>query len=136
MPYGAVEISLTLGLLAVLQPEENKALIRITLNRDGSRRRSVGLSDTIFIVTTNILMANQHSSEVYEVCDQLQKMGYAQSKRIRIYGQEFEAVSDPFPNGAGIAIRSFSKRETTARILQLPLPVVQMVTRQKRKKVA
>ena len=83
---------------------------------------------------TNI--ANQHSSEAYEVCDQLQKMGYAQSKRIRIYGQEFEAVSNPFPNGGGVAIRAFSKRETQARILQLPLPVVQMVTRQKRKKVA
>jgi hypothetical protein len=96
----------------------------------------VRLSDTIFTVTTNYLLANPQSSEVHEVCDQLQKMGYAQSKRIRIYGQEFEAVSNPFPNESGIAIRAFSKRETTARILQLPLPVVQMVTRQKRKKVA
>jgi len=87
-------------------------------------------------VTTNFLLTSPQSSEVHEVCDQLQKMGYAQSKRIRIYGQEFEAVSNPFPNGAGIAIRAFSKRETQARILQLPLPVVQMVTRQKRKKAA
>ena len=63
-------------------------------------------------------------------------MGYAQSKQIRIYGQEFEAVSNPFPNGDGIAIRAFSKRETQERTLQLPLPVVQMVKRQKRKKVA
>jgi len=76
------------------------------------------------------------SNELHEICDQLQQMGYAQSKRIRIYGQEFEAVSNPFPNGGGIAIQAFSKRETQARILQLPLPVVQMVTRQKRKKVA
>jgi hypothetical protein len=70
------------------------------------------------------------------VCVQLQKMGYAESKRIRIYGQDFEAVSNPFPNGDGIAIRAFSKRETQERTLQLPLPVVQMVTRQKRKKAA
>ena len=63
-------------------------------------------------------------------------MGFAQSKRIRIYGQDFEAVSNPFPNGSGIAIKAFSKGETTTRVLQLPLPVVQMVTRQKRKKVA
>ena len=63
-------------------------------------------------------------------------MGYAQSKRIRIYGQEFEAMSNPFPNADGIAIRAFSKRETAERTLQLPLPVVQMVTRQKRAKVA
>jgi hypothetical protein len=85
---------------------------------------------------TNLLTTSQQSIEVDEVCDQLQRMGYAQSKRIRIYGQEFEAVSNPFPHGDGIAIQAFSKRETKARMLQLPLPVVQMVTRQKRKKVA
>jgi hypothetical protein len=87
-------------------------------------------------VNINTLTTSQQSNELHEVCDQLQRIGYAQSKRIRIYGQEFEAVSDPFPNGDGIAIKAFSKRETQARTLQLPLPVVQMVTRQKRKKVA
>jgi len=86
------------------------------------------------IVDVNILPASQQSIEVTEVCDQLQRMGYAQSKRIRIYGQEFEIVSNPFPHEDGIAIRAFSKRETQARTLQLPLPVVQMVTRQKRQK--
>ena len=88
------------------------------------------------LVTIRTLPASQQSIELHEVCDRLQRMGYAESKRIRIYGQEFEAVSNPFPNEDGIAIRAFSKRETQARTLQLPLPVVQMVTRQKRKKVA
>jgi hypothetical protein len=82
------------------------------------------------------LTTSPHSIEIHEVCARLQSMGYAQSKRIRIYGQEFEAVSNPFPNADGIAIRAFSKRETQARTLQLPLPVVQMVTRQKHKKIA
>jgi hypothetical protein len=90
----------------------------------------------LLIVNINILTPSQHSIELHEVCDQLRRMGYAQSKQIRIYGQEFEAVSNPFPNGDGIAIRAFSKRETQERTLQLPLPVVQMVKRQKRKKVA
>jgi hypothetical protein len=61
-------------------------------------------------------------------------MGYAQSKRIRIYGEEFEVISNPFPHGDGIAVRAFSKRETEARTLPLPLPVVQMVARQKQKR--
>ena len=87
-------------------------------------------------MTINTLSPDQSSSELREVCDQLRRMGYAQSKRIRIYGQEFEAMSNPFPNADGIAIRAFSKRETAERTLQLPLPVVQMVTRQKRAKVA
>jgi hypothetical protein len=87
-------------------------------------------------VTIHMLPINQQSIELHEVCNQLQRMGYAQSKRIRIYGQDFEAVSDPFPNKDGIAIRAVSKQESQERTLQLPLPVVQMVTRQKRKKVA
>jgi len=91
---------------------------------------------TISTVDTNVLTTSQQSIEVNEVCAQLQKMGYAQSKRIRIYGQEFEVVSNPFPQGDGIAIRAFSKLETQARTLRLPLPVVQMVTRQKHKKMS
>jgi hypothetical protein len=87
-------------------------------------------------MNVNPLTGSQHSIELHEVCVRLQKMGYAQSKRIRIYGQEFEMVSDPFPQGDGIAIRAFSKRETQTRTLQLPLPVVQMVTRQRHKKIA
>jgi hypothetical protein len=90
----------------------------------------------LLTVNINVLTTSQYSIELHEVCDRLQRMGYAQSKRIRIYGQEFEAVSNPFPHGDGIAIRAFSKRETQARTLQLPLPVVQMVTRQNQKKVA
>jgi hypothetical protein len=90
----------------------------------------------VITVNVNTLTPSQHSTELHEICDQLQRMGYAQSKRIRIYGQEFEAVSNPFPHGDGIAIKAFSKRETQARTLCLPLPVVQMVTRQKHKKVA
>jgi len=87
----------------------------------------------LLTVTINLLTTSQQSLEVHEVCDQLQRMGYAQSKRIRIYGQEFEVVSNPFPHGDGIAIQAFSKQETQARTVRLPLPVVQMVTRQKRK---
>jgi hypothetical protein len=81
-------------------------------------------------------MTSQHSIEVSEVCARLQRMGYAESMRIRIYGQEFQVVSNPFPHGDGIAIRAFSRLETQARTLCLPLPVVQMVTRQRQKKIA
>ena len=85
------------------------------------------------IVTINVLTASQ-SLEVQEVCGRLQSMGYAESKRIRIYGQEFDVVSNPFPHENGIAIRAVSKRDTQTRTLRLPLPVVQMVTRQKQEK--
>jgi hypothetical protein len=87
-------------------------------------------------VTTETFYPSPNSVELHEVCVKLQSMGYAQSKRIRIYGQEFEAVSNPFPSGNGIAIQALAQRETQARTLRLPLPIVQMVTRQKHKKNA
>jgi hypothetical protein len=77
------------------------------------------------------LISSQNSIELHEVCVRLQKMGYARSKHIRMYGQEFEVVSDPFPQGDGIAIQAFSKRETQARTLRLPLSILQVVTRKK-----
>lgn len=87
-------------------------------------------------MTANVLSPSQNSIELHEICDRLQKMGYAEFKHIRIYGEEFEVISNPFPQGDGIAIRAFSKRETQTRTLRLPLPVVQMVTRQNHKKIA
>jgi hypothetical protein len=85
-------------------------------------------------VNTNVLPTSQNLVELHEVCDRLQKMGYAESKRIRIYGQEFEVISNPFPEGNGIAVRAYSKRDPQARTLQIPLPVLQMLG--KKKKIA
>jgi hypothetical protein len=82
-------------------------------------------------VKTNLATASQDSGELCEICDRLREMGYAQSKRIRIYGQEFEVVSNPFPQGTGVAVHAVSKKEPQARILPLPLPILQMVTRKK-----
>ena len=58
-------------------------------------------------------------------------MGYAQSKRIRIYGEEFEVTSNPFPEGNGVAVQAVSKHEKQARVLKLPLPVLQTIVRKK-----
>jgi len=62
-----------------------------------------------------------------EMCDRLKQLGYAESRQIRIYGQEFELLSNPFPQGRGIAVKAVLRRTMEARILQLPLPVLQMV---------
>jgi len=66
-----------------------------------------------------------------DLCDRLKELGYAQSKRIRIYGQEFEVVSNPFPQDKGIAVQAVARRETQVRILRLPLPILQMVAKKK-----
>lgn len=62
---------------------------------------------------------------VAEVCAQIKKFGYTTSEKIRMYGEEFEVLSDPFPNEIGIAIHVRSRRTSQARVLQLPATIVQ-----------
>jgi len=76
-------------------------------------------------------MTSQHSPELHEMCNRLQDMGYRQSKNIRIYGQEFIVISNPFPEGNGIAVRAISKTESSERTVRIPLPVLQTIARKK-----
>jgi hypothetical protein len=73
----------------------------------------------------------QQAKQLNDLCDRLKEMGYAQSKRIRIYGEDFEVVSNPFPQGNGVAVQAKSGREKQSRVLQLPLPILQMVSHRK-----
>ncbi|MBZ5574052.1 MAG: hypothetical protein LAO09_19480 [Acidobacteriia bacterium] len=75
--------------------------------------------------------ASPHSAELLHICERLKAMGYAESRRIRIYGEEFEVVSNPFPEGNGIAVRGISTRETEVRVVKLPLPILQAVGKKK-----
>lgn len=50
------------------------------------------------------------------------------SEKIRIYGEEFDVLSDPFANEVGIAIEVRSKRTLQTRVLQLPATVIHRVT--------
>jgi hypothetical protein len=74
------------------------------------------------MVTSNI-----ESPSLVEMCAQVKHLGYATSDHIRLYGEEFEVVSDPFPEQDGIAVRVKTKRNSTVRVLQLPATVVESV---------
>ena len=63
-----------------------------------------------------------------EVCAQIKRFGYTISQRIRIYGEEFEVLSDPFPNDGGVAVKVRSMRSLEARVLQLPAAVIHRMT--------
>jgi hypothetical protein len=67
----------------------------------------------------------------WEMCAGVKKLGYAAFERIRLYGDEFELVSDPFPEADGIAIRVKSKKDASPRTLQLPATVLQSVRMRK-----
>jgi len=74
------------------------------------------------------LVTSQASLPTTEVCARIRQFGYAVSQKIRIYGEEFEVLSDPFPSEGGIAIQVRSKRTLQARVLQLPSTVVHRVS--------
>ncbi|HEX8816294.1 MAG TPA: hypothetical protein VF753_12400 [Terriglobales bacterium] len=80
---------------------------------------------------TETLPANQESSDLNQLCERLKEMGYRESKRIRIYGQDFEVISNPFPKDHGIAVEAQPKGTNQKRVVQLPLPILQMGTRKK-----
>jgi hypothetical protein len=73
-------------------------------------------------------MTSTHTSSVAEICARVKSLGYEPSKRIRLYGEEFEVVSDPFPEGDGIAVHVKPKDGRGTRVVQLPATVLQSVS--------
>ena len=65
-----------------------------------------------------------HSYEtpsIAEVYASVKRLEYGSQQSIRLYGEEFEVISDPFPEAGGIAVsvktkkRRWSPRNTAAR---------------------
>ena len=69
-------------------------------------------------------------NSVEEACARLKHLGYVASRRVRIYGEEFELLSDPFPQADQIAIRAKAKSDSRSRILRLPVTIMQAGRRQ------
>jgi hypothetical protein len=53
-------------------------------------------------------------------CDRIKDLGYGLSRHIRMYGQRFDIVSDPFPDGDGIAVEVTTAKDPKRRKLRLP----------------
>jgi hypothetical protein len=76
---------------------------------------------------------NPESPTPSEMCAHVKHLGYAASDHIRLYGEEYELVSDPFPENDGIAVHVKTKTNSTVRVLQLPATVLQSVKRRRAK---
>jgi hypothetical protein len=76
------------------------------------------------------------AASLSEIRVKLMALGYARAKRIRIYGEELEIVSDPFSDGDGVSVQARSGKATGERKIRIPLPVLQMVTKSKERGVA
>ena len=73
---------------------------------------------------------------IAEVCLDVKNLGYAASGRIRLYGEDFEVVSDPFPEADGIAVHVKTKKDSRVRVLQLPATILQSVRGRRAKTAA
>src|ERR1700722_14620650 len=68
-------------------------------------------------------------SPVSRICAQVKHLGYAAARRIRLYGEEFEVVSDPFPEADGVAVHVTTKKDPSIRVLRIPMTVLQSAKR-------
>jgi hypothetical protein len=74
-------------------------------------------------------MTNIESPSVLEICARVKNLGYTTSRRVRLYGEEFEVVSEPFPEANGIAVQVKSRRNPKVRVLHLPATVIHGIKR-------
>jgi len=67
------------------------------------------------------------SPSIAEICASVKRLGYGAKQNIRLYGEEFEVISDPFPEEGGIAVSVKTKKGNRVRVIQLPATVLQSV---------
>ena len=68
---------------------------------------------------------------VAEICASVKRLGYGVNQSIRLYGEELEVISDPFPEAGGIAVSVKTKKGQGVRVVQLPAMVLRSVQKQK-----
>jgi hypothetical protein len=61
-----------------------------------------------------------------EICEKLKHLGFSHSNHIKLYGEQFQLVSDPFPHESGIAVKAVQRDGKAPRTVKLPLPVLKM----------
>jgi len=82
----------------------------------------------LFQINEDCVLGTQVVLPIAEVCAQIKKSGYAASQNVRMYGEEFEVLSDPFPNEIGIAVRVRSLCTSQIRHSQLPAALIHRVS--------
>jgi hypothetical protein len=70
-------------------------------------------------------MSGQSHASLLELCERIKRLGYTASSRIRIYGGEFDLVSDPFPDGEGVAMHVTARGDLNVRVLRFPVAILQ-----------
>ena len=62
-------------------------------------------------------------------CAKLKDLGFKVSMQVKMYGEHFEIVSDPFTEGDCIAVRATSGRNPEIRTVLLPVAILGIADR-------
>jgi len=57
-------------------------------------------------------------------CVKIRDLGFTPSKHIKMYGERFKIVSDPFDEGDCVAVHATSGSNPEIRILRLPIAIL------------
>lgn len=59
-----------------------------------------------------------------EDCSRIKDLGYGVTRNVQLYGQRFQIVSDPFPDGDGVAVHAITANDPVRRMLRLPVSIL------------
>lgn len=59
-----------------------------------------------------------------EICIRAKELGYIRSKTIKLYGEEYEIVSDPFMKGESVALEVRKRESEGTQTLLLPSTIL------------
>ena len=88
-----------------------------------SRQLAPVLKDT-HSAQTIAITAKTRGGSSSEDCTRIRELGYKLSGHAKLYGEKFEIVSDPFPEGGGVAVRVVTATNPAIRTLRLPVAIL------------
>jgi hypothetical protein len=63
------------------------------------------------------------------LCERLKRLGFAQENRMKLYGEEFELLSDPVIVANDLVfVDAIERKSRQQRRVRIPLPIVQMAS--------
>ena len=63
-----------------------------------------------------------------KICDRLKRLGYSHGNRVRVYGEEFELISDPITIQEQLVfVDGVEQKSGDVRRIRIPLPIVRMI---------
>lgn len=74
-------------------------------------------------------MTNKHAN----LSERLKRLGFSKEKQLKLYGEEFDLVSDPIVMGDELVfVDAIEKKSRQQRRVRVPLPIVHMANRELR----